>query len=354
VETLRPSRPAAGPPGHGAPGTIRAKAPLRISFAGGGTDVMPYPRDHGGCVLSVTIDLYAWASLRARDDAEYQVVAEDGTSARYMSPEDMVFDGHLDLVKACLRHMAGETGLDLHLFCDAPPGSGLGSSSALVVAMLAAVAEQTHDAMTPYELADRAYRVERVDLRQPGGMQDQYCATFGGFNFIEFQDVDRVVVNPLRIPTEVANELHGSLLLCYTGMTRKSGGILRRQVEGYVTGRRESVKALGRIKQLTLELKEALLTGDLETFAAILNESWHAKRDLAEGITNDRIDELYATAREAGALGGKLLGAGGGGYLLLFCPFESRPAVAEAMEGAGARVVRFHFDEQGVQTWRVP
>jgi D-glycero-alpha-D-manno-heptose-7-phosphate kinase len=196
--------------------------------------------------------------------------------------------------------------------------------------------------------------VERVDLRQPGGMQDQYCATFGGFNFIEFLDVDRVVVNPLRIPTEVANELHGSLLLCYTGMTRKSGGILRRQVEGYVTGRRKSVKALGRIKDLTLELKEALLTGDLETFAAILNESWHAKRELAEGITNERIDELYATARKAGALGGKLLGAGGGGYLLLFCPFERRPAVTEAMEGAVARVVRFHFDEQGVQTWRVP
>jgi D-glycero-alpha-D-manno-heptose-7-phosphate kinase len=354
VETLRPARPAAGPQGPPVPGTIRAKAPLRISFAGGGTDVMPYPRDHGGCVLSVTIDLYAWASLHPRDDVEYQVVAEDGTSARYTRPEDMVFDGHLDLVKACLRHMAGETGLDLHLFCDAPPGSGLGSSSALVVAMLAAVAEQTHDALTPYELADRAYRVERVDLRQPGGMQDQYCATFGGFNFIEFLDVDRVVVNPLRIPTGVANELHGSLLLCYTGMTRKSGGILRRQVEGYVTGRRESAQALGRIKTLTMDLKEALLTGDLESFAAILNESWHAKKELAEGITNDRIDELYARAQRAGALGGKLLGAGGGGYLLLFCPFERRPAVTEAMEQAGARVVRFHFDERGVQTWRVP
>jgi D-glycero-alpha-D-manno-heptose-7-phosphate kinase len=353
VETLRRARPAPGTD-RLASGTIRAKAPLRISFAGGGTDVMPYPRDHGGAVLAATIDLYAWASLRPRSDAEYQVVAEDGTSARYASPEDMVFDGHLDLVKACLRHMAGGTGLDLHLFCDAPPGSGLGSSSALVVAMLASVAEQTHTPMTPYELAQRAYGVERVDLRQPGGMQDQYCATFGGFNFIEFLDVDRVVVNPLRVPTEVANELHGSLLLCYTGMTRKSGGILRRQVQGYVTGRRESVEALEKIKALTLELKEALLTGDLPTFAEILNESWHAKRDLAEGITNPRIDGLYETARGSGALAGKLLGAGGGGYLLLFCPFERRPAVAEAMEGAGARVVRFHFEEEGVQTWRVP
>jgi D-glycero-alpha-D-manno-heptose-7-phosphate kinase len=340
------------PPGF--PGTIRAKAPLRISFSGGGTDVMPYPRDRGGCVLSATIDLYGFASLTPRADSEYRVVAEDGTRARYGSPEDMVFDGHLDLVKACLRHMAGETGLNLHLLCDAPPGSGLGSSSALVVAMLAAVGEHTHAPLTPYDLARRAYQVERVELRQSGGLQDQYACTFGGFNFIEFFGEDRVVVNPLRIPAEVVNELHGSLLLCYTGMTRKSGGILRRQVEGYVQGRPDSLAALERIKQLTLDLKEALLTSDLPTFAEILNESWHAKRNLAEGITNPRIDELYERARSAGALAGKLLGAGGGGYLLLFCPFERRPAIAAAMEEAGARVVRFQFEERGVQTWRVP
>jgi D-glycero-alpha-D-manno-heptose-7-phosphate kinase len=334
--------------------TIRAKAPLRISFAGGGTDVMPYPEEHGGCVLSSTIDLFAFASVRPRDDPDYRVVSEDGDAAGYASPEDLVFDGHLDLVRACLRNMAPGTGLDLHLFCDAPPGSGLGSSSGLVVAMLSAVAEHGHTPMTPYELARRAYEVERKDLRQAGGLQDQYACTFGGFNFIEFLGEDRVVVNPLRIPTNVQNELHGSLLLCYTGTTRKSGGILRRQVEGYVSGRRESVEALGTIKALTLDLKEALLTGDLEGFAEILDESWHAKRGLAEGITTDRVDDLLAEAKRAGALAGKLLGAGGGGYLLLFCPFERRPEVARAMEEAGARVVRFHFEEQGVQTWRTP
>jgi D-glycero-alpha-D-manno-heptose-7-phosphate kinase len=352
VTVVRPSprlEEAAGPPG-----AIRSKVPLRISFSGGGTDVMPYPREHGGCVLSATIDLYSFASLRPRTDPDYQVVSEDGNAARYASPEDLAFDGHLDLVKACLRHMAPETGLDLHLFCDAPPGSGLGSSSALVVAMLAAVAEHNHTPVTPYELARRAYEVERKDLRQAGGLQDQYACTFGGFNFIEFLDEDRVVVNPLRIPSDVANELHGSLLLCYTGMTRKSGGILRRQVEGYVSGRSESVDALERIKALTLELKEALLTGDLLGFAEILDESWHAKRRLADGITNDRIDELYDHAKDAGSLAGKLLGAGGGGYLLLLCPFDRRPQVAAAMEGAGARVVKFHFEERGVQTWRVP
>ncbi len=331
---------------------IRARAPLRISFSGGGTDVMPYPVDHGGCVLSVTIDLYSFASLRPREDSHYEVSSDEGP-ARYTKPEDMAFDGHLDLVKACLQDMAPHTGLDLHLFCDAPPGSGLGSSSALVVAMLAAVAELNHTPLTPYELAERAYRVERVQLQQVGGMQDQYACTFGGFNFIEFLGEDRVVVNPLRVPEDVESELHGSLLLCYTGMTRVSGGILRRQVEGYRSGRKDSVDSLERIKSLTLELKEALLTGDLPSFAEILDESWHAKRKLAEGITNDRIEELVEHAKRSGALAGKLLGAGGGGYLLLFCPFDRRPAIAQAMEEAGARVVRFNFAPSGVQTWRV-
>ncbi|HWC31767.1 MAG TPA: GHMP kinase, partial [Actinomycetota bacterium] len=197
-------RPGAAAAQRVTTGAIRAKVPLRISFSGGGTDVMPYPKERGGCVLSATIDLYAFASLRPRDDADYQVFSLEGDSARYSSEGDLVFDGHLDLVKACLRHMAPDAGLDLHLFCDAPPGSGLGSSSALVVAMLAAVAEHTHTPLTPYDLSRRAYEVERVDLRQAGGMQDQYACAFGGFNFIEFLDVDRVVVNPLRIPPDVA------------------------------------------------------------------------------------------------------------------------------------------------------
>ncbi|MGH2692091.1 MAG: GHMP kinase [Actinomycetota bacterium] len=315
---------------------IRARAPLRISFSGGGTDVMPYPVDHGGCVLSVTIDLYSFASLRPREYSHYNVSSDEGP-ARYTKPEDM----------------APHTGLDLHLFCDAPPGSGLGSSSALVVAMLAAVAELNHTPLTPYELAERAYGVERVQLQQVGGMQDQYACTFGGFNFIEFLGEDRVVVNPLRVPEDVESELHGSLLLCYTGMTRVSGGILKRQVEGYRSGRRKSVDSLGKIKSLTLELKEALLTGDLPSFAEILDESWQAKRNLAEGITNDRVEELVGHAKRSGALAGKLLGAGGGGYLLLFCPFDKRPRIAQAMEEAGARVIRFNFAPAGVQTWRV-
>lgn len=335
-------------------GAVRAKAPLRISFCGGGTDVMPYPRERGGVVLSSTIDMYAFATLVPRDDGEYRVLADDGTSARFESPEDLAFDGNLDLVKACLREMAPQTGLDLHLFSDAPPGSGLGSSSAMVVAMLAAVAAHNREPVTPYELARRAYRVERVDLRQAGGSQDQYAAAFGGFNFMEFLDEDRVVVNPLRIPPDISNELHGSLLLCYTGMTRKSGGILRRQIEAYVSGRAESVEALDRIKAIAIEMKASLLTGDLARFGEGLNEAWREKQRLAEGITNERIDELYERGIKAGAIAGKVVGAGGGGFLLLLCPFTRRPEIAQAMEEAGARIMQFHFEERGVQTWRAP
>jgi D-glycero-alpha-D-manno-heptose-7-phosphate kinase len=196
--------------------------------------------------------------------------------------------------------------------------------------------------------------VERVDLRQAGGLQDQYACTFGGFNFIEFLGEDRVVVNPLRIPQDLLNELHGRLLLCYTGLTRKSGGILRRQVEGYVSRRPEAVEALEAIKTLTVGLKEALLTGDLDRFGEVLDASWHAKRRLAEGITNDRVDELYERARKAGAVAGKLLGAGGGGYLLLFCPFDERPRIADELEAAGGRVMKFRFEERGAEVWRAP
>ena len=330
---------------------VRAKAPLRISFAGGGTDVEPYPSEHGGAVLSATIDLYAFASLNPREDREHTVRTDDGGTAHYASPQDMVFDGHLDLVKAVLRHMAPDAGFDLHLSGDAPPGSGLGTSSALVVAMLAALAEVMREPMTPYELARRAYQVERVDLRQAGGMQDQYASAFGGFNFIEFSGGDNVVVNPLRIRPDVINELHGSLLLCHTGITRTSGGILRRQVAGYRAG--HTVDALRRIRDLAAEMKEALLLGDLDRFAKGLTLGWEEKRTLAEGITNERIEELYDRAMDAGALAGKLLGAGGGGFLLFFCPFRERARVAEAMEEAGARVVRFHFEERGAEIWRV-
>ena len=330
----------------------RVRAPLRISFAGGGTDVPPYPSSHGGAVLSATIERHATASLRPRADGDYHVRSLDLMASAAFAPEELQFDGHLDLVKAVLRDLDAARpgrGLDLTLATDAPPGSGLGSSSALVVAMLAAVAAAGGRRWHPAELAWRAYQVERIDLKVEGGMQDQYAAAFGGLNFIEFHGDEQVRVWPLRLAPATVEALEGSLLLAWSGASRTDGGILRRQVDGVLAGSPESLASLGAIKALAVGMRDALLRGDLAAFAEGLHQGWRLKRRLADGIATQRLDELYAAGRRAGAAGGKVLGAGGGGYLLFACPPGRRAAVGAALEAAGAPCSPVRFDPRGVR-----
>jgi D-glycero-alpha-D-manno-heptose-7-phosphate kinase len=336
---------------------VRCKAPLRISFAGGGTDVDPYRTERGGCVLSTTIDKYVYASCRPRKDRTIQVQSVDyDIVAKYNTATDMIMDGELDLVKAVINELRGrrsKRGFDLFLQSDAPPGSGLGSSSTLVVGLVSLFKEYFKRPMTAYEVAELAYRIERVDLGLKGGMQDQYAAVFGGFNFIEF-DADKVVVNPLRLDVDVINELHYNLLLCYTGQTRTSEGIIDAQVNNFRKGIQASIHAMDQLKDLCVDMKNALLRRKLALFAELLDASWQAKKEMASGITNPRIDEMYNTARKAGAVGGKILGAGGGGYLLVYAPFTVKHRVAERLETSGGQVVDFNFDFQGAVTWRIP
>ncbi len=282
---------------------FRARAPLRISFAGGGTDVPPYPATHGGAVLSVTIDRWAVAGVRMRDDRAYHVESLDLMVRTAFQPHELVFDGHLDLVKAVLRDLDPEHGLDLTLGTDAPPGSGLGSSSALVVA--------------------------------------------GGLNFIEFHGDDQVEVRPLAVAPGVLEELEGSLLLAWSGAGRTDGGILRRQVDGVLGGSARSLGSLAAIKALAEAMRDALLAGDLATFAEGLHEGWEQKRRLASGIATPRLDELYQVARDAGAAGGKVPGAGGGGFLLFCAPADALPRVAAALEAAGAPCSPVRFVPSG-------
>jgi D-glycero-alpha-D-manno-heptose-7-phosphate kinase len=332
--------------------TSWARAPLRISFAGGGTDVPPYPQTHGGAVLSVTIDRCATADLRPRADGDYHVESRDLRARAAFAPDELGFNGHLDLVKAVLRDLAARRpgrGLDLTLATDAPPGSGLGSSSALVVAMLAAVGAATGRRWSPAELARTAYQVERVDLKIEGGMQDQYAAAFGGLNFIEFHGEDRVDVQPLHVPGEVLEELERSLLLAWSGQSRTDGGILRRQVDGVLAGSAESLATLGALKALAETMRDALLGGDLATFAEGLHQGWKQKRRLATGIATPHLDELYAVGRAAGAAAGKVLGAGGGGFMLFSTPPGRRERVTQALEAAGAPCAPVRFDLRGVQ-----
>lgn len=333
---------------------IRSKAPLRISFGGGGTDVPPYPEERGGVTLNTTINKYAYATLIPTSDGEITVTSLDyDIVAKYRDDKDLVFDGNLDLVKATINSMYPEKSGHLFLHSDAPPGSGLGSSSTMCVALVQLFKHHLNIPMDDYEVAEKAYEIERIDLAISGGLQDQYAAAFGGFNFTEFLG-DRVIVNPLRIRKDTLNELDYRLLLCYTGGTRLSANILDEQTERYVKKEEDVVASLDYIKELAIRMKRSLLLNELDDFGDMLHEGWVHKRRLASGITNPGIDKLYDIARQNGALGGKLLGAGGGGYLLLYCEFDKRHLVAEKLEEAGGQSVEFGFEKGGAQSWEVP
>ena len=335
----------------------RSRAPLRISFAGGGTDVSPYADERGGLVLNATVDKYAYATLRVTDERIITIKSQDyRTIAQLDLDQPLVYDGQLDLVKAAIRRLSGPDlngaarGFEVFLHTDAPPGSGLGSSSALVVAIIGVFKQWLRLPLTGYEIAALAYQIERIDMGIKGGHQDQYAATFGGFNLIEFYR-DRVIVNPLRIADDILNELHYNLKLFYTGGTRLSAHIIDQQAAGYAQRNEEVVTAMDEIKRLTSETKNALLHGRLEDFGALLHESWINKKKMASAITNPHIDELYEEARRLGALGGKISGAGGGGYMFLYCPYETQAAITERLEDLGTPRVGFNFVKEGLQTW---
>jgi D-glycero-alpha-D-manno-heptose-7-phosphate kinase len=334
---------------------IRAKAPLRISFAGGGTDVPPFPEREGGLVLNATINRYAYGTLRERSDGAITIHSFDYDSSVELDPGvPPVFDGRLDLAKAAVvRFTEGAgSGYDLLLHSNAPPGSGLGASSAMMVALIGVLSAYRSVPATDYELAELAHTIERDELGISGGRQDQYAATFGGFNFIELYG-DHVVVNPLRIPPDVVLELEHNLLLCYTGTTRQSDHIIEDQTQRYTSGNAEATAGLKAQKRLALEMKNALLQRRLADFGELLHTAWEAKKRISDRISTDRIEELYDEARAAGAIGGKVTGAGGGGYLLLYCHHDRRHNVAKRMRELGATVDEFAFEPAGLRTWRV-
>jgi D-glycero-alpha-D-manno-heptose-7-phosphate kinase len=334
---------------------IRAKVPLRISFAGGGTDVKPFLEQEGGCVLNATIGQHVWGTLRARTDGQIRIESADlGFIVNYDTNTDPVYDGKLDLVKAAIQSLGGRNseGFDLFLHSEAPPGSGLGSSSTLMVCMVGLMKEFLNLPMTDYETAQAAYRIEREELQIRGGLQDQYAATFGGFNFMEFYK-DHAVVNPLRIHRDIINELEHNLLLCFTGATRMSDGIIRDQVGRYEQRQGDTLSGLRRQKELAVEMKNALLRRRLDDFGCLLHEAWESKKKMSPKISTPRIDEMYELVRKAGAIGGKITGAGGGGYMLLYCSFERKHRVVEALRKFGMVPTGLAFEHNGLQTWRV-
>lgn len=331
---------------------IRSKAPLRVSFGGGGTDVVPFCENQGGVIIGSTINKYAYCSILPRNDEEIIVHSLDfDMTVKYNTKENFVYDGKLDLVKAALKAMKINEGCEVYLHCDAPPGSGLGTSSTVMVALLSAMAKWKKIELDAYQMADLAFGVERVDLGISGGYQDQYATTFGGFNFIEFHGRNKVVVNPLRIHKDIIHELEYNLIMCYTGGVHVSANIIDDQVKNY--GKSDSFRAMCEVKALAYAMKDELLKGNLNAFGKLLDYSWKSKKRMSNKITNVDIDTLYNTAKQEGAIGGKLLGAGGGGFLLIYCPFNARHKVAAGLEAMGGQILDWNFELRGVQTWSV-
>ena len=339
---------------------IRARAPLRLGLAGGGTDVSPYCDTHGGFVLNATIDRYAYAVIKTLDDPVVRFVATDQQEEK-VRPTGVPYalNGKLDLHKAVYNHMVQHyndgkpIALELSTFCDAPAGSGLGSSSTLVVVMIRAFTELLNLPLDDYTIAHLAYKLERVDCGLQGGRQDQYSATFGGFNFMEFFADERATINPLRVKNWIICELEASLVLFFTGVSRESAKIIADQSNNVKAGSVDALEAMHGIKQEALVMKECLLRGDFTGLVESMRLGWENKKRSAKTVSNPHIDEIYDTAISAGALAGKVSGAGGGGFMLFFVPTERRMDVFRALKRFDGEVSNCHFTKHGSQAWRV-
>ncbi|MCX7764800.1 MAG: dehydrogenase [Bacteroidia bacterium] len=337
----------------------RSRAPLRIGLAGGGTDVSPYADLYGGAVLNATISLYAHASLEPLEEPWVILRAADkNEEVRLPAQESLPLEEPLLLLRGVYNrivrnYVKAPFPLRLTTSVDVPPGSGLGTSSTLVVAIIGAFVEALKLPLGEYEIAHLAYEIERIDLAQKGGRQDQYAATFGGVNFMEFYAEERVIVNPLRIKPEYLYELEHNLLLYYTATSRFSSTIIEAQQERVKQGHTSSIEATHRLKEEAFRMKEALLKGRIEEIGEILHTGFQYKRKLAEGITTPLIEEIYETALQAGATGGKISGAGGGGFMVFYCPGTTRYAVEAALSKFEGRVFPYHFVPEGLTTWTV-
>jgi len=338
---------------------IRSKAPLRLGLAGGGTDVAPYSDIYGGAILNATISLYAYATIQPRTDGKIIIKSID-KKEEYSCKSSAKFkiDGILDLHKSAYNSIVKNfskkaLSFELSTFVDAPAGSGLGTSSTLMVAILGAFAEWLKLPLGEYDIAHLAYEIERIDLGMAGGKQDQYSATFGGVNFMEFRKNDRVIVNPLRIKERYLAELANNLVLYYTGTSRLSSVIIENQQKNVRGKNKKSLTAMHKLKEQAVMMKECLLEGNIDEIGKILDFGWKYKKQMASGISNKLIDDLYNTAMKNGATGGKISGAGGGGFIFFYCPGITRYKVIDALMKFGGQAKRYEFTFSGLTTWTI-
>jgi len=337
----------------------RSKAPLRIGLAGGGTDVSPYSDQFGGAILNATVSLFAYANIQLLEEKKIIVEALDrNEQQQFESVDNLPINGELDLLKGVFNRVFADynlpsSGFRLSTFVDAPAGSGLGTSSTLVVAILGAFVEWLKLPLGDYDIAHYAYQIERNDLKLTGGKQDQYAAMFGGVNFMEFYEDDKVIVNPLRIKPEYLHELENNLVLFFTSTSRESATIIDEQVKNVNSKNEKSIEAMHQLKEQARMMKEALLKGRLDEFGAILDFGFQQKRRMASKISNSKIEEIYEAAKLGGATGGKISGAGGGGFMIFYCPGNTRYRVIEELKKFGGEVKNYTFTKYGLSSWSV-
>lgn len=339
---------------------IRSKAPLRVGFAGGGTDVSPYCDEFGGAVLNATIDMFAYCTIEPRTDGKIIFSARDiGVYEEYQSEVELDTNSKLILHKGIYNRIVKEYNNSIPLsfkmttYSDAPPGSGLGSSSTMVVAIIKAYMEWLNLPLGEYDMAILAYEIEREDLKLAGGKQDQYAATFGGFNYIEFYEDDRVIVNPLRIKNWIKNEVENSLVLYYTGISRDSSTIINDQIRSTMDKSKDNIEGMHELKKYALEMKNALLMGDFSKLANSLNMGWNSKKKTSSSITSPLINEMYDFIMKNGGKAAKISGAGGGGFMMILCDPIERYSLIKKLSNTNGKVMTPQFIERGAQAWTI-
>lgn len=339
---------------------IRARAPLRLGLGGGGTDTSPYAETFGGVVINATVDLYANVTLAPSTEDKVEICLDDRELAwRGAADARLPLDGEFGLVKGVYNRMCADFNggrgapLTINVHADVPPGSGLGTSSAMVVCLVQAFSELFQTRLNPYDLAQLAYEIERVDLKLNGGKQDQYASAFGGVNFIEFGPGPGVLVNSLRVSPEVVAEFEASLILFFSGVSRESARIIDEQTRNVAAGDVNSIESMHQLKAIAYRMKQALLLGRVDELGAILDEGWEHKKRTASTVTTPELDMIYDAAKAAGALGGKVSGAGGGGFMMFLVDPRRRQNVLRALDALPGRVFSSGLTTGGAMAWRV-
>jgi D-glycero-alpha-D-manno-heptose-7-phosphate kinase len=336
---------------------IRSKAPLRLGLAGGGTDLDTYCDKFGGYVLNSTISLYVHCTIEERDDEKIIFESTDlGQEVELDSTSYLELDGQMDLYKGIYNRIVKDyikkpLSFSISTYSDVPSGSGLGGSSTLVVAVLKAFVEWLNLPLGEYDIARLAFDIEREDINIVGGAQDQYAATFGGFNFMEFYDNKRVIVNPLRVKNWIIDELEASIVLYFTNITRQASQI--EQEKKSLLDDDKSLNAMHEVKIDATLMKESLLKGDITNFAKILGKSWESKKIVSNSISNSEIDRVYDLAIKNGAYSGKVSGAGGGGFMFFMVEPTKKLQLIRELNKQQGEVINFEFVKNGTRGWKI-